>query len=134
MTAGSRGIAFENKLASDLSCQSSREIVSMVLSNLLENAVQHTDESGRIWVTGREGPSGVEVTLANTGCRLSQEDAAHVFDSFWRGDSARADTGIRCGLGLALVQRLIRMVGGSASASVDDAGVFSVRVNLPPSG
>ncbi len=130
-TAQSRGITFENKLASNLSCESSREIVSMVVSNLLENAVQHTDDNSRIWVTGHANPGDVEVTLANTGCRLSQEDAAHVFDSFWRGDSARADTGIRCGLGLALVQRLIRMVGGSASASVDDAGVFAVRVNLP---
>lgn len=133
-TAQLRGITFENTLAPDLSCESSREILSMVLSNLLENAAHHANDNGRIWVTGRAGPEAVEVTLANTGCRLSQEDASHVFDSFWRWDSARADTGIHCGLGLALVQRLVRMLGGSASATVDDAGVFAVRVNLPPAG
>ena len=133
-TAQLRGITFENNLAPDLSCQSSQEILSMVLSNLLENAAHHADDGGRIWVTGHAGPEAVEVTLANTGCRLSQEDASHVFDSFWRWDSARADTGIHCGLGLALVQRLVRILGGSASATVDDAGVFTVRVNLPPAG
>ena len=133
-TARLRGITFENRLASNLSCESSREILSMVLSNLVENAVRHADQNASIRVTGRAGPGAVEVTLANTGCRLSQEDASHVFDPLWRGDSARADTGIRCGLGLALVQRLVHILGGAAYATVDEAGVFAVRVNLPLSG
>jgi signal transduction histidine kinase len=74
----------------------------------------------------------VELTIANTGCSLTQEQVAQVFDCFWRGDSSRRDGGIHCGLGLALVQRLMTALGGSAAAELRAGGVFAVRLDLGP--
>ena len=96
--------------------------------------LRDADDGGSIWATGRTADVAIELTLANTGCKLSREDVSHVFGSFWRGDSSRAETGVRCGLGLALVQRLVRALGGSVSATVDDNGVFAVQIKLPLEG
>ena len=76
----------------------------MVLSNLLANASEYTNDGGRIRVEAHFIGEQVELTIANTGCSLTPEQIAQVFDCFWRGDSSRQDAGVHCGLGLALVQ------------------------------
>ncbi len=70
------------------------------------------------------------VTIANSGCRLNAADAPRVFDRFWRGDAARSETGLRCGVGLSLCRKIIELLGGSVSARVENE-VFSVTVELP---
>ena len=72
----------------------------------------------------------MRITIANTGCTLDQNEVAHVFERFWRADGARRDTGVHCGLGLALVSRIATSLGGSATAEVQDGGRFTVHINL----
>ena len=128
-----RRIAFENRVPNDVMVNSDRESFSMVLSNLLDNAVEYTNEAGQIWVTACYTDDSIELTVANTGCHLTSEQVAQVFDCFWRSDASRTGTGIHCGLGLPLVQRLVNALGGSAAAEVQSGGVFAVRLILPAS-
>ncbi len=135
--AAERGIVFENRLPAEMSCESDTESLSMVLSNLLDNAVEYTNEGGQIWTAGRQADDSVvlgtpygEITVANTGCQLTNEEASQVFDCFWRGDSSRTNTGVHCGLGLALVQRIVRALGGCTIVEVQDGGIFTVRLML----
>ena len=126
-----REIAFGNRVPNDITVNSDRENLSMILSNLLKNAVEYTNDAGQIWVTAHHANDSVEITAANTGCKLTNEQAAQVFDCFWRGDSSRKDAGVHCGLGLALVKRIVRALGGSASVEVQPGGIFTVRLALP---
>jgi len=147
--ASGRGVSFQNRVPADLECAADREILAILMANLLANAAEYTDAGGRIEVSGGRadapdvpGASGqsvasggargdaVELTFANTGCTLSAAQAAHVFDRFWRGDSARAATGVHCGLGLSLADRAARVLGGKVAAQVAD-GRFAVTVVLP---
>lgn len=128
-----RSIAFDNRLDGQMACESDPKSLSMVLSNLLENAVEYTDEAGRIWAAGRRLDGSVEITVANTGCTLTDEQITHVFDCFWRGDSSRTDTGVHCGLGLALVERVIKALGGTVAAQLQDGGIFVITLALPVS-
>ena len=105
----------------------------MVLSNLLDNAVEYTNEAGQIWVTACYTDDSIELTVANTGCHLTSEQVAQVFDCFWRSDASRTSIGTHCGLGLPLVQRLVNALGGSAAAEVQSGGVFTIRLTLPAS-
>ena len=114
-----------------MTCQSDREYLSIVLSNLLDNAVEYTDERGRICTKGQQTDDSVQVTVSNTGCTLTDEQVGQVFDCFWRGDSSRTGTGTHCGLGLALVQRIVGALGGRAFAEVQAGGIFTVRLVLP---
>lgn len=126
-----RQITFDNRIEPEMTCQSDSEHVSMALMNVLDNAVKYADEKGQIWTTARRTDDSVEIIVSNTGCQLTAEQASQVFDCFWRGDSSRKDAGVHCGLGLALVERIIRGLGGSASAEVQAGGIFAVRLIIP---
>ena len=128
-----RRIAFDNRIQTDAVINSDPQKLSMVLSNLLGNAVEYANDAGQIWVTTHHSDDSIEIAVANTGCRLTSDEVARAFDCFWRGDSSRAGTGTHCGLGLALVQRLVGALGGSAAAEVQLGGVFTVRLTLPAS-
>jgi heavy metal sensor kinase len=129
--AEDRGITFENRISAGLACTSDADSLSMVMSNLLDNAVEYNNEGGQIRAEGHEAGDEIEITIANTGCRLTSDEVSQVFDCFWRGDASRTGTGTHCGLGLALVQRIVDALGGSVSAEVRPGGIFAVRIVLP---
>jgi len=129
--AREREIIFENGVEADTILPSDREHLSMVLSNLLDNAVEYAGEGGHIWTAARQTGSSVEITISNTGCQLTAEQVPHVFDFFWRGDCSRQGTGTHCGLGLALVQRIVKALGGSAIAELQPGGVFTIQLTFP---
>jgi two-component system heavy metal sensor histidine kinase CusS len=129
--ACAREVVFENGIPAEMTCPSDREHLSMVLSNLLDNAVEYTDEGGHIWTAARRVENSMEITISNSGCRLTTEQVARVFDCFWRGDASRLGTGTHCGLGLALVQRLVTSLGGSAVAELQPGGIFTMQLTVP---
>ncbi len=126
-----RKISFDNVIESEITCESDSHNLSIVISNILDNAVEYADEGGQIRTTARRIDDSVEVAVSNTGCQLSGEQVSQIFDCFWRGDQSRSETGMHCGLGLALVQRLIRALGGQATAELQPGGIFVVRLILP---
>ncbi|MBL7189394.1 MAG: sensor histidine kinase N-terminal domain-containing protein [Phycisphaerae bacterium] len=128
-----RNITFDNRIEPDVTFESDRANLGTVLSNVLCNAVEYVDDSGRIWVTARSADDSIEIAVSNTGCHLTSEQVSQVFDCFWRVDSSRSDTGAHCGLGLALVQRLVGALGGRAAAVTEPGGIFSIRLILPAS-
>jgi two-component system heavy metal sensor histidine kinase CusS len=123
-----RKISFDNNIEPEITCASDRRNLSIVLSNILDNAVEYADEGGQIRTTARRIDDSVEVAVSNTGCRLTGKQVSQIFDCFWRGDLSRSDTGTHCGLGLALVQRLIRALGGHATAELQPGGIFIVQL------
>jgi signal transduction histidine kinase len=100
-----------------------------VLGNLLANALRHTPPGGAVTVRGeRDGPC-VRVTVENTGSTLTPEQAARVFDPFWRADPSRATDG-GSGLGLAIARQLIALHGGRIWIDPLPSAV-AVRFTLP---
>ncbi|GMV98137.1 MAG: HAMP domain-containing protein [Phycisphaerae bacterium] len=106
-----------------------RETLRQALSNILDNAVTYADEGGAIQVQTQESAGVTCLTVSNTGCTLSPEQIQHVFERFWRGDSARQDVAHHCGLGLALCRRILDLQGGRITAECA-GGVFKVSVSL----
>lgn len=87
--------------------------LEIVWANLLSNAVKFTNEGGRVEVSlKRQGNSAV-VCVRDTGCGISAETGAHIFDKFYQGDTSHAQEGN--GLGLALVKKVIDLLGGKIS-------------------
>jgi signal transduction histidine kinase len=129
--AQERAILFENRIPVETTCPSDPEHLSMVFSNLLDNAVEYADNGGRIWITAGRTKDAVQIAVSNTGCRLSPEQVSRVFDFFWRGDASRPETGAHCGLGLTLVQRIVTALGGNVAAERQDGGIFTLQLTLP---
>jgi signal transduction histidine kinase len=107
--------------------ESDAGLLGTVLSNLFDNAVTYTNESGRVEVkvTREAGPT---LRVINTGSEIASEDAGKVFDRFWRGDAARSLVGSHFGLGLALCQRIVTLLGGRLAVASAQQGEFAVTV------
>lgn len=105
------------------------EPVHMIVSNLLDNAVSYCPPTENITVTSENRGTHVALTVRNpTDGTLKK--CTDVFLPFWRGDTSRTGD-LHCGLGLALVQRLVSALGGSVQAQLDDQHHFIITVLLP---
>jgi signal transduction histidine kinase len=128
--ATARGLSYDNRVSSDLVWDTDRNSLAIVFANLLDNAVEYANETGRIWVTADRREDAMEVEVVNTGCQLTEDQVTHVFDRFWRADASRKDASLHVGLGLPLVRRLVTALGGAVSAEAA-RGLFTVRIRLP---
>ncbi len=101
-----------------------------IVLNLLSNALKHTFD-GEIAVRIREGDASVELEVRDTGVGIPEDELPRIFERFHRVKNVRARTHEGTGIGLALVQELVKLHGGSIhAASAIDRGT-SVRVTVP---
>ena len=127
-----RRLAVEWRLTPSAKIETDREKLRLVVQNLLDNAVAHGDEGGRLTI-GTSGDSQTCILeFGNTNNRLTAEETKHLFERFWRSDpsSRREDTG-HCGLGLPLCKALLERLHGSIGATIREGGWFVVTVRLP---
>ncbi len=128
--AGERGITFESRIGEGMSLFSDKSYITLVLMNILENAVEYSNEKGRIWAESNDTKDGTIISISNTGCTLKKEELEQIFDSFWRQEQARSETGKHCGIGLSIVQKIIKAMGGTVRASIQTGGIFSIHIVL----
>jgi signal transduction histidine kinase/ActR/RegA family two-component response regulator len=113
--------------------------IEQIISNLLVNAFRYTPAGGRIDIDMRADVGTAVLTVRDSGVGMAEELLSKVFDVFVQGPAQldRSEGGL--GIGLALVQRLVALHGGTVTAQSDGAGqgsVFTVRLPLAamPSG
>jgi two-component system heavy metal sensor histidine kinase CusS len=128
--AAAAEIAFENHIDRDILWKSDAAGLSIIFSNLLNNAAEYTNPGGRIKVTAQKIDADIEMIFENTGNQLTEQQVKTVFDCFWQGDVSRSSTGVHSGLGLALVKRIVELLGGKIRAEVPD-DLFCIRIYLP---
>ena len=108
-----------------------RTRIAQVVSNLLDNALQHTPEGGRVEVSLAllEGDR-VRVAVTDDGAGIPEEDLQRVFDRFYRVDSSRSRASGGAGLGLTIVKRLVEAHGGNMGAESPATGGTRVWFEL----
>lgn len=127
--ASARQLRVEWKVSRDGIIKLDREKARIVLNNLFDNSVTYADEGGRIEIEAAVDSGRTTLRVSNSGSRISPSDAAKLFDRFWRGDEARSDAGIHCGLGLSLCRKIVDLLEGTLTAESLD-GIFTVVVSL----
>ena len=118
-------------LAERVTVTTDRSLLDLVVRNVFENAVVHADEGGSVVVETAARENGVEIRVTNSGSRLSGQQAGQVFERFWRGDAARTETGVHCGLGLPLVKEVVTVLGGSVAVQSTEGGEFRITISIP---
>ena len=128
-----RPVADERAIA--LVCNGSADIHAdavlfrRAVSNLLDNAIRYTPDSGRISIELARRNGHVEVAVQDNGSGIAREHLPRVFDRFYRADPARSPHG--SGLGLALVKSIADLHGGSAEIASEVNRGTTVKLKFP---
>ncbi len=95
--------------------QGTMDLMIRLFLNLLDNAVKYTPQNGRISISATQDKTGLRITIANTGPGIPAEHLPHLFERFYRVETARSrsdsDAG-GAGLGLAIAHEITRAHGG----------------------
>lgn len=122
------GIEMNTHIAEDVKVKADAELLSLVWNNLFSNAFKFTPSGGAVSVTLEATEHHAIVKVRDTGCGMTPEVGAHIFEKFYQGDTSHSAQGN--GLGLALVKRVIDIMGGEIGVeSVAGKGsVFTVKI------
>jgi two-component system phosphate regulon sensor histidine kinase PhoR len=106
--------------------------LEQILMNLVHNAIKYTPEGGRVTLRAHRQGRGIRIDVVDTGVGMTPEEAARVFERFYKVDRGRPRTA-GAGLGLAIARHLVEVHGGRLIA-VSDAGRGSTFSFVLPMG
>lgn len=119
-------------------------VLRQVVVSLVENAIKYTPENGTIALTAIQADGFINIEIADSGCGIAAEDIPHIFEKFYQGRplpaqgyddaSEQVNEAGGVGLGLYLVQNLLRQTGGTISVQSpiwDEQRGTAVTVSLP---
>ena len=129
-----KDLEIETDVEEEVLVDTDAELLSLVWNNLFSNAVKFTEPGGTISLSLKAEGEFAIVRVSDTGCGMSSEVGKHIFEKFYQGDTSHAAQGN--GLGLALVKRVIDIVGGdiSVSSEVGKGSTFTVKLRREPDG
>lgn len=110
------------------------ELLCLVLNNLLSNAFKFTDPGGKVTVSTFADGEYAVIRIEDTGCGMTPEVGAHIFEKFYQGDPSRATQGN--GLGLALVKRVVDILEGAilVESTPHVGSAFTIRIRSAENG
>ncbi|MBL8062901.1 MAG: HAMP domain-containing protein [Anaerolineales bacterium] len=104
---------------------------AQVLNNILDNALRYTPENGRVELKTQLTENRIQLSVRDSGEGVSSEEAAHLFDRFYRVDEARNRHDGGSGLGLAIAKSIVEMHKGRIWAESEKGKGLKVVIELP---
>jgi signal transduction histidine kinase len=132
MIAVSKGIDVHTNNDGDVAVIGDRLRLRELLLNLVDNAVKYTPEGGEIRIELESNDQHVELRVMDTGIGIDPQDQPHIFDRFFRVDTARSREAGGSGLGLSICKWIAEAHGGeiSVESELGKGSIFTVI--LPP--
>ena len=129
-----KNIEIETDIADSVIVSADAELLLLVWNNLFSNAFKFTDDGGKVTLTLTADEKYAIVEIADTGCGMSAEVGAHIFEKFYQGDTSHATQGN--GLGLALVKRVVDIMQGEmgVESTVGIGTTFTVKIRRAEDG
>lgn len=123
-----KGLEIETDIEENVTVSADAEMLSLVWNNLFSNAIKFTAPGGKVSLSVKTKDGFAIVKVSDTGCGISRETGAHIFEKFYQGDTSHAAKGN--GLGLALVKRVMDIIDGdiSVESEVGKGSTFTVKL------
>ncbi|NQU39109.1 MAG: hypothetical protein HQ523_04075 [Lentisphaerae bacterium] len=129
--ANLKHLPWVNELDPKLVVYTDVDSLHIIFHNLLSNAVSYSLPDRPVVCRSKEAHDGLRVSFANNTSGLLPEDLKHLFERFWRKDTARSG-GRHSGLGLALVESLAGVLNIRTEVTLTPEGVFTFTLTIPP--
>ncbi|MGB4869026.1 MAG: ATP-binding protein [Candidatus Promineifilaceae bacterium] len=115
-----------------------KQLIFQVLTNLLVNAINYTSKGGVMVCTGTaviDNQKWLTASVSDTGPGISDEDKAHLFERFYRGEASQKSSASGTGLGLAICQEIMDRHQGriSVASAQDEGSTFTIWLRPAPS-
>jgi len=132
--AGLRGVSIAIDATPVPAVRGSSRDLSLMVRNLIDNAVRYTGDGGSVDVSVREEPGIVVVRVADTGIGIPQRELPRIFERFYRVDRARSRETGGTGLGLSIVRHVTENHGGDVTveSELGQGTIFEVRLPTAP--
>ena len=123
-------IELETDFDESIVLNSDEQLLDIVINNLLSNAFKFTDKGGSVRISAKKEEELAIISVADSGCGMSESEIKHIFEKFYQADTSHATKGN--GLGLALTNRIIKLLGGSidVKSAVGKGSLFTVKMKL----
>lgn len=116
MNAEWNQVEFRLEIPDTVSISGDLQWLSEALLNIVKNAIEHSPAESVVKLTAEENDVYTQMTVHNVGEMIPEEEQKHLFERFYRGGSAKADS---AGIGLALAKEIIIRHGGYISVESD---------------
>ncbi len=123
-----KGLQFICDLEENVHVYSVKGYLDLVWSNLLSNAIKFTDEGGMVSLKLEKQEKKAIISVTDSGCGMDKETGKRIFEKFYQGDTSH--TGEGNGLGLALVKRVVDILGGEIMVESEKGKGSTFRVAL----
>ena len=135
----SKSIKLDVANPSEMFCHGDEQLLRQMLMNLLGNAIKHTPPGGVIRIAATRHDNQYQIKVADTGSGIPLDAQPHIFERFFRADSARArhgSNGSGAGLGLAIARWIAEAHNGrlELERSDDHGSVFVATLPAPSDG
>lgn len=127
-----RKIELTTELEESANVIADENLMELVWNNLLSNALKFTEPEGTVRVKQWTQDQKVRVSITDSGCGMSQQTKAHIFDKFYQGDPSHSKEGN--GLGLALAKRVMDLMEGEILVTSEEGKGSTFTVTLPAAG
>jgi signal transduction histidine kinase len=107
-----------------------KDLIRIAVTNLMSNAVKYNKDGGSVTVTVEETEDAVQIRVADTGIGISEEEAAQIFEKFYRSTDDRVQSVNGHGLGLALAKQIIELHQGTLILNRDREEGVEFIINL----
>jgi two-component system OmpR family sensor kinase len=121
-------------VTADVQLNGDRRRLTLALTNILGNAVKHAPNTSTIWVRAWVDEQGIHITVRDEGPGFPQEDAAHLFDKYYRSVAERQRKVPGSGLGLYIVKTVAERHNGTVLARSQPGQGAEFELKLPPDG
>ena len=112
-----------------------KEKIERVILNLLSNAIKFTNENGKIEVYMKSDDNFIYITIKDNGIGISKEKIDHIFQRFYQVDNLLSRGSEGSGIGLCIVDEIIRMHGGKINieSEINKGTTFEIVLNVSKS-
>lgn len=130
-SAKKKNISFTVNCAKNISLKTNRDLINMILGNLLTNSIKYSHKEGDVSITCSKAKNEVHLIVADKGIGIHDTELEDIFDEFYRTRTARSLEKDGTGLGLAIVKRAVNSLNGRINVFSGEGKGTSFHIYLP---